>query len=397
MSQRKKSQPKALTEDQIDEIVTSQANDESAWEEPVEVHRPRGASLSIPAELAARAAFLAGLHRTPAAFYSYSRSADQHVSGRITELKDRLQREVRLLTGREDFTIFQDSTDIRWGQEWEARIGGAIQAATLFIPVFTPSYFQSPVCRRELEQFLERENALGRSDLVLPIYYVDVPYLNDPTQKGKDSLMDIVASRQYSDWRELRLEASDNPRIFKAVAQLARQMRDVIVEIGEATGIDVVLNPPKTPTRAVMYAVKSPSKFDVTVKKDDEIDWISLLPAFSHPNQPEADLTILTVYLSNVEVVNHDVSDTEIHLSVVLWDPTAQIEVAPIEIKEEELLGQPRLRARCRREYGLKFTAVFEGRIPRENRSLQVMLRAAAIGLGKLQIALEDRPQVSQF
>jgi hypothetical protein len=65
MSQRRKPQPKALTEDQIDEIVTSQAHDESAWEEPVEVHRPRGASLSIPGELAARAAFLARLHRTP--------------------------------------------------------------------------------------------------------------------------------------------------------------------------------------------------------------------------------------------------------------------------------------------------------------------------------------------
>jgi len=63
MSQRRKTQP-ALTQDQIDEIVISQAEDDSAWEQAVEVRRSQGAALKIPAELAARAAFLARLHRT---------------------------------------------------------------------------------------------------------------------------------------------------------------------------------------------------------------------------------------------------------------------------------------------------------------------------------------------
>ncbi len=54
-----------LTEEEIDNIVIAQANDDSAWEKPVHVRRKKTASFSIPAELAARAAFLARLHREP--------------------------------------------------------------------------------------------------------------------------------------------------------------------------------------------------------------------------------------------------------------------------------------------------------------------------------------------
>ncbi len=53
-----------LDQEEIDRIVTEQAGDSSAWEKPIRVHRQR-AKLSIPAELAARAAFLARLHRQP--------------------------------------------------------------------------------------------------------------------------------------------------------------------------------------------------------------------------------------------------------------------------------------------------------------------------------------------
>jgi len=59
----KSSVKKKPSEKEIDQIVTAQANDDSAWEKPVSVRRTKPASLSIPADLAARAAFLAQLHR----------------------------------------------------------------------------------------------------------------------------------------------------------------------------------------------------------------------------------------------------------------------------------------------------------------------------------------------
>ncbi len=63
MSTKTKSKKK-LSEQTIDQIVIAQADDDAAWEKPVRVRRTKPASLSIPPDLAARAAFLARLHRT---------------------------------------------------------------------------------------------------------------------------------------------------------------------------------------------------------------------------------------------------------------------------------------------------------------------------------------------
>lgn len=54
---------KKLTEDEIDEIVTAEADDDSAWEKPIRVRRPKGANVPLPSALAALAAFFARLHR----------------------------------------------------------------------------------------------------------------------------------------------------------------------------------------------------------------------------------------------------------------------------------------------------------------------------------------------
>jgi hypothetical protein len=53
---------KRLTDDEIDKVVIDQADEHSAWEKPVHVKRPKGSSLTIPSDLAARASFLARLH-----------------------------------------------------------------------------------------------------------------------------------------------------------------------------------------------------------------------------------------------------------------------------------------------------------------------------------------------
>jgi len=63
MNSKKKSRRNQFSEEDIDKIVESQAQDDSAWERPIKVRRAKSTALSLPAELAARAAFLARLHR----------------------------------------------------------------------------------------------------------------------------------------------------------------------------------------------------------------------------------------------------------------------------------------------------------------------------------------------
>ena len=64
MTKRKKTYPTKpkLTPDQIDQFVSAQADQDSAWGKVVSVRRSKSTSLSIPADLAARADFLAKLH-----------------------------------------------------------------------------------------------------------------------------------------------------------------------------------------------------------------------------------------------------------------------------------------------------------------------------------------------
>jgi hypothetical protein len=67
------------------------------------------------------AIFAAGMGRVlavsskPAAFMSYAHFNDAHDDGQLSEFRERLAAEVRAQTGR-DFVIFQDRTDIAWGQ-----------------------------------------------------------------------------------------------------------------------------------------------------------------------------------------------------------------------------------------------------------------------------------------
>jgi hypothetical protein len=54
---------KVMSEEEIERIVIAQADNDTAWGKPVKVRRAKSTSVSIPAALAAQAAFFARLHR----------------------------------------------------------------------------------------------------------------------------------------------------------------------------------------------------------------------------------------------------------------------------------------------------------------------------------------------
>jgi hypothetical protein len=161
----------------------------------------------------------------PAAFMTYVRFDDLHDGGQLTRFRELLAAEVQAQTGRE-FAIFQDRNDIAWGQNWQRRIDETLDDVTVLLVVVTPSLFRSAASRSEAARFLERERALGRDDLIMPIYYISTPVLDDPVLRETDELAAIISSRQVADWRELRFEPSTSPLLRKSVAQLARRIAD---------------------------------------------------------------------------------------------------------------------------------------------------------------------------
>jgi len=162
-----------------------------------------------------------------AAFLSYTRSDDEYHDGAITSIRKKIAGEVSVQTG-EPFEIFQDRKDISWGQQWQERIDSTLDSVTFLIPIITPSFFKSKPCREESSRFLAREKKLQRNDLVLPIYYIDCPFLKDRELQRDDEIAEILIHRQYVDWREHRFSNIDAAPVKKLIAEMATQIRDAI-------------------------------------------------------------------------------------------------------------------------------------------------------------------------
>jgi TIR domain/WD domain, G-beta repeat len=205
----------------------------------------------------------------PAAFMSYARFNDEHDDGQLTLFRQRLAAEVRAQTGQE-FPIFQDR-DIAWGQNWQHRIDQALDTVTLLIVIITPGFFASTACREETARFLQRERALGRDDLILPVYYISAWEMDDLAVRDGNELARELASRQYADWRELRFEPVTSPPTRKAIAQLASQLRTASRQpapapVRPATGPGQHAAPPaasKPPTTTPFRLIRTLTGHDV--------------------------------------------------------------------------------------------------------------------------------------
>lgn len=165
------------------------------------------------------------------AFWSYVHTDDEAEGGRIVELAYDVRRQYGLLTGGA-LSLFLDKDAISWGDDWRERIAEALSAATFFIPIMTPRYFDSAECRRELIFFAREAKKLGVQSLLLPILYVPVPDLEE--NELADEALTLVKPRQYVHWTELRLEDQGSPAYRKGVARLAKRLADTVVEVSKA-------------------------------------------------------------------------------------------------------------------------------------------------------------------
>ena len=200
--------------------------------------------------------------RRPIAFMSYVGLDDEHESGRLSSLRQRLSGEISMQTGQ-DLPIYHDRTTALWARNWRDRVEGSDDPRTFLISIITPRYFQDQDCRADLEALIQREKRLRRQDLILPIYYVRCPLLDDDVQLARDSLARAIITHQYTDWREFRFEPLDSPELGRALESLAAQIseslersrvtpRSPLDVVSRVTGINIprrlpILGGPKDP------------------------------------------------------------------------------------------------------------------------------------------------------
>jgi hypothetical protein len=154
------------------------------------------------------------------AFWSYTRFDDKNDDGWLTALREALMSEVQALFG-EQVEIFQDLDGIAWGEQWKQKLVSSADDAVFLIPIITPSFFGSDGCRGELEQFVKRENDAGFKELILPIYYITTPQLQDQFKKASDLLAQTVADHNYEDIRELRHRSITSYEAKQKIEELA--------------------------------------------------------------------------------------------------------------------------------------------------------------------------------
>jgi hypothetical protein len=154
------------------------------------------------------------------AFWSYTRFDDRNDGESLTGLRDRLEAEVRALSGKR-VEIFQDVGGIAWGEQWKGKLNDSADHAIFLIPIITPSYFQSEECRAELEQFVEREKTTGFRELILPLYYIECSQFEDQFAKEADRLAQVVAEHNYRDVRSLRHRSLHSYEVRQEITALA--------------------------------------------------------------------------------------------------------------------------------------------------------------------------------
>ena len=184
---------------------------------------------------------------TPDAFLSYTRIDDQFYGGSITSLRKLLELGVRVVTGRASFSIFQDIDGTGLGEQYQKLFDQVIANALVFIPIITPLFFSSEVCRGEVQKFLAHEQNLGRDDLILPIYYVTSPVLEKPDLLAKDPLE--IHTRQRYDWRTQADLAIDDPHVRPAVRQLAEKIASALARKVAPKSEDPKKRPAKKPRK----------------------------------------------------------------------------------------------------------------------------------------------------
>jgi hypothetical protein len=156
------------------------------------------------------------------AFWSYTRfdDADDAV---LTGLRERLERELRALSGQQ-LRIFQDQKDIMIGHDWNGKLDEGLKEAEFLIPIITPNFFASEACRAEVETFVQREQAAGTNDLILPVYWIAAEVLDDPAKRSTDRIAQIIKQHQWEDWQALRHARHDGDKTGEKITTLAKKL-----------------------------------------------------------------------------------------------------------------------------------------------------------------------------
>ncbi|TXN42911.1 toll/interleukin-1 receptor domain-containing protein, partial [Methylobacterium sp. WL7] len=173
----------------------------------------------------------------PTGFWSYTSSDENSSRGKLSLLRSLLSQELQQQIGRRPtVVIWQDVAAIPPGSEWEQQIRSAIGETSFIIPIITPAFLQSEWCSQEIDLFRLRENELKSKRLIFPIHFIDTSHIEErnPDECYSASTLQILKSRQWVDFRNLRLQNYESAEVGQFLEHLAKSIRSSLREVDKS-------------------------------------------------------------------------------------------------------------------------------------------------------------------
>jgi predicted ATPase len=153
--------------------------------------------------------------------YAYPDNAD----GFVEQLCHLLCGEFQVQTGLPTEGIWDISRALQEA-DWSTATAKFVERATILVPVISPKYFSSAACRKEFEEFLEREKRTGRR-LIFPVYILTAAVFDDPAP-DPFTWSQLFERHNPIDLRLHRLELTST-QALRAIVSLASSIRDSLL------------------------------------------------------------------------------------------------------------------------------------------------------------------------
>ena len=257
------------------------------------------------------------------AFVSYVHADNDNDRNRIVRLAQDVAAEFAMISGGVDELRVVLDKRILAGSYWSDELDEMIAKSNFFLAVITPRYFKSTVCRQELSMFYDAAKSLDRLQLIIPIYYLDVPGLETETA---DRVKCLVNQIQWYNWRPVRLQDIDSAIYRETVHGLAVQIREPIDALPDPSeevqrGAQTAVSPGTHPLDGVISAVQ---RFSEAIRAVSETFRRRLDEVAPIENGVRDGLAVIRA----VKSAAVDLDDVATEMTMIVSDYNAAVEAA---------------------------------------------------------------------
>lgn len=163
-----------------------------------------------------------GSIRTATAFWSYAHSDDEGSNEQIRRLKEQVDHAYKRHRGEALASFFDRNGKhkIEWGEEWRTKISTTISGTTFFIPIVSPSYVKSTMCREEFDEFSGKAAGSDLNELLMPILWVPI----HPETEEELRIFNAAKERQWIDWTQVRKLDEDSARYRALIDEMGERL-----------------------------------------------------------------------------------------------------------------------------------------------------------------------------